>query len=443
MSTSDTPHHPKRVLSSGFTIAVTIGGIIGLGILRTPGEVAAVVPNPWMFVSLWVLGGLFILLSTVTAAELMGMTPRSGGTYVLMRRAYGPFPGFVIGWVDWLSFVADIAFKAVVVTEFAVLLIPAVGQWHTLIAIMVSSVFAALQLRSIILGANVQQIAAAAMALIVVGFTLALVLAKSAVISATASVPTSATGLGAWSLVFASIIYTYDGWDYPAYFGGEIKGGGGAVARSLIKGVVILSLLYVFLMAALAFKVPLASLAGKELALASALEMVISPLASTIVLVTAIIILLAHQNLMYMSTPRILQALAVDGLAIRRAGEISKGGNPIFAVLLSWGFSVFLIVIGGFYFLLHLLTFFVLFITVILIAGVIILRWRQPEAPRPYRAWGHPWSTYICLIGCIFLTLFEVVAQINTAVYAVIFVALSWPIYRYILRSRSNNIIKL
>ena len=97
MSTSDTQHHPRRVLSSGFTLAVIIGGIIGLGILRTPGEVAALVPDPLTFVSLWVLGGLFILLSTGVVAELVGMTSRSGGTYALVRRAYGPFPGFVIG----------------------------------------------------------------------------------------------------------------------------------------------------------------------------------------------------------------------------------------------------------------------------------------------------------------------------------------------------------
>ena len=278
-------------------MAVVIGGTIGLGILRTPGEVATVVTNPWVFVSLWVLGGLTSLLCAVVYAELVAMTPRSGGTYALVRRAYGPFPGFVIGWVDWLSFVGDIALKAVVVVEFAAMLFPATRLWQTPLAIMVSTVFAALQLRGIALGAKIQQVAAGALALIVVGFTLALVFAESAVGNAT-SVPATVTGLGAWSLVFASIIYTYDGWDYPAYFGGEIKGGGGAVARSIIKGVVIISVLYVFLVAALAWKVPLASLAGKELALASALEMVISPLASTVVVVAAIIILLAHQNLM-------------------------------------------------------------------------------------------------------------------------------------------------
>lgn len=212
-----------------------------------------------MFVSLWVLSGLFMLMSAAVVAELVGMTPRSGGTYALVRRAYGPFPGFVIGWVDWLTFVADIAFKAVVVTEFAALLIPATGPWKTPLAIMVSSVFAALQLRGIALGAKIQQISAASIALIVIGFTLALVFAESAVSSHATSVPYAANGFGAWSLVIASIIYTYDGWYYAAYFSGEIKGGAGAVARSCIKGTVIVILLYVFLVTALAWKVPLTS----------------------------------------------------------------------------------------------------------------------------------------------------------------------------------------
>ena len=435
MSTSNTRHHPRRMLSAGFTLAVTIGGIIGLGILRTPGEVAEVVPDPLMFVALWVLGGLFILLSTVVAAELVGMTPRSGGIYSLVRRAYGPFPGFVIGWVDWLSFVADIAFKAVVVTEFATLLIPAIGQWQTPLAIIVSTLFTTLQLRSIGLGARIQEIAAVIVALIIIGFTLTLVFAGSAEGSNATPGPPTADGFSAWSLVIAAIIYTYDGWIFATYFTGEIKGGSGAVARSCIKGVVIVIVLYVFLAAALAWNVPLTCLAGNQLALAKALEMIVSPFASIVVLVVAIIMLLAHQNLLYMSTPRILHALAEDGLAVRRAGKISKGGNPIFAVLLSWGLSVGLIMIGGFKFLLHLSVFFYLFLYVLLIAGVIILRFRQPDADRPYRAWGHPWTTYICLLGWLFLALFQTVAEIDTAVYAAIMIVISWPVYWIIVRS--------
>jgi APA family basic amino acid/polyamine antiporter len=434
MSNSDSGPQPKRVLSSSFTLAVTIGGIVGLGILRTPGEVAALAPNPILFVSLWLLGGLFMLLSTVVSAELMGMTPRSGGSYSLVRRAYGPFPGFVIGWVDWLSFVADIALKAVVVTEFATLLFPELGQWQMPLAILVSTVFAALQLRSIAMSARIQQFAAAAMALIIVGFTLALVFATKEVSSGAAVAPHTRGGLGGWSIVIAALIYTYDGWLYAAYFSGEIKGGGRALIRSAIKGVIVVIILYVFLAAALAWKVPLESLAGNELALARALEIVVSPLASTIVLVAAVVMTLAHQNVLYMSTPRIIQAMAVDGLAVKRAGEISKGGNPVFAVLISWGLSVGLIIIGGFEFLLHLSVFFHLFVYVLLIAGVIILRKRQPDADRPYRAWGHPWSTLICLLGWISFALFQTIIEIETAIYAGIMLAISWPVYRLITK---------
>jgi len=286
------------------------------------------------------------------------------------------------------------------------------------------------------MSAKIQQFAAASMALIVVGFTLALVFAGSAMSSGAALAHPASRGLGGWSIVIAALIYTYDGWLYAAYFTGEIKGEGKALIRAAIKGVIIVILLYVFLAAALAWKVPLEKLAGNELALARALEMVVSPLASTIVLVAAIIMTLAHQNVLYMSTPRILQAMAVDGLAVKRAGEISRGGNPVFAVIISWGLSVGLILIGGFEFLLHLSVFFHLFVYVLVIAGVIILRKLQPNEDRPYRAWGHPWSTMICLLGWIFFTLFQTVAEIETAIYAAIMVAVSWPVYRFIIRKK-------
>jgi len=301
---------------------------------------------------------------------------------------------------------------------------------------VVSSVFAALQLRGIALGAKIQHFAAAAIALIVVGFTLALVLAGSETGSDAALIPHTAKGLGKWSLVIASLIYAYDGWLYAAYFSGEIKGGGKAVVRASIKGVIVVILLYVFLVTALAWKVPLKSLAGNELALASALEMVVSPLAATVVLVVAILMTLAHQNVLYMTTPRILQAMAVDGLAVRRAGEISKGGNPVIAVLISWGLSVGLIIIGGFEFLLHLSVFFHLFVYVLLIAGVIILRVRQPDADRPYRVWAHPWSTLLCLLGWIGLSLFQAISEIETAIYAAIMALVSWPVYRLIINKK-------
>ena len=181
----------NRNISSTFPLAVTISGVIGLGILRNPGEIASVIPEATLYIGLWLVAGLFVLLSTSVVAELVGMTPRSGGTYTLVRNAYGPYPGFVIGWVDWLSFVGDMALKAVVAMEFIALLFPAATPWNTPLAIMLTTVFAALQLRGIALGSRIQQIASVCMAIIILGFSFTLLFAGPAVIISSSGMMTA------------------------------------------------------------------------------------------------------------------------------------------------------------------------------------------------------------------------------------------------------------
>ncbi len=422
-----------RALPSRFVIAVTVGGVIGLGILRGPGEIAEVVPEPSLYLALWFVGGLFVLLSTAVGAELLGMTPRSGGAYTLIRRAYGPYAGFVIGWVDWLTFAADLALKAVVIMEFVAILFPETAAWRTPLAIIVTTVFAAIQLRGISLGALIQQFATAAIGLVIIGLSLVLLFVDAPLTSATNTMPAN-NRLSDWSLVIAMIIFTYDGWLYAAYFSGEIKGGAGAVARSCIKGMIVVTALYMLLNVALVKSTGLAALAGSDLALAHALELATSPAAGSVVVIAAILILLTHQNLEYMSGPRILHALAVDGFAMQRAQKVGKGGNPVFAILVTWLLSVGLILIGGFEFLLLLSVFFFVPLYLALIVGVLILRKREPAAERPYRAWGHPYSTIACLIGWTIVTLFQSYAERETALYAVAMVAVSWPVYRYLAR---------
>jgi APA family basic amino acid/polyamine antiporter len=422
-----------RALPSRFVIAVTVGGVIGLGILRGPGEIAAVVPDPFLYLALWLLAGLFVLLSTAVCAELVGMTPRSGGFYSLIRRAYGPYAGFVIGWADWLTYPADLALKAVVILEFVAILFPESAAWDTPLAIIVTTVFAAIQLRGIGLGAFIQEFATAAIGLVIVALSLVLFFAEA--LSTGGTIPVRAdNSLRDWSLVIATIIFTYDGWLYASYFSGEIKGGAGAVARSCMKGVVVVIVLYMLLNLSLVKSVGLAALAGSDLALARALEIAIHPAAGTVIVAAAILILLSHQNLEYMAGPRILQALAADGFAARRAQKIGKGGNPGFAILMTWSVSVGLILLGGFEFLLLFSVFLFVPLYLALIFGVLILRRREPDSERPYRAWGHPFSTVFCLVAWTIITLFQAYVERETALYAVAMVAVSWPVYRYLTR---------
>jgi APA family basic amino acid/polyamine antiporter len=424
---------PKRALPSRFVIAVTVGGVVGLGILRGPGEIAAVVTEPGLYLTLWFLGGLFILLSTAVVAELLGMTPRSGGAYPLIRHAYGPYPGFVIGWADWLSFAADLALKAVVVMEFVAILLPQTEAWSRPLAVLVTTAFAAIQLRGIGLGALIQEFATSFIGLVIVLLSLVLFFVGVPQGAAAESMPADNT-LSDWSLVIATIIFTYDGWLYAAYFSGELKGGAGAAARACIKGMVIVIALYMLMNAALVKSAGLAALAGSDLALARALELATLPAAGNIIVIAAILILLSHQNLAYMGGPRILQALAEDGFATQRATEVGKGGNPVFAVNLTWALSVGLIWIGGFEFLLLLSVFFYVPIYLAMIIGVLILRKREPDGDRPYVAWAHPYSTIVCLIGWTVITLFQAYVERETALYAVALIAISWPVYWYLTR---------
>src|SRR5260370_22396372 len=138
-----------RVLGVGFGLAVTIGGTIGMGILRTPGEVASQLPTPTLFIGVWILGGVYALLGALSVAELRSMIPRSGGWYVFIHRAMGNYPGFVVGWSDWLSTCGTLAVIAMVVGEYTAVLILRWAGRDKSIALIVVLFFAALHWRGI------------------------------------------------------------------------------------------------------------------------------------------------------------------------------------------------------------------------------------------------------------------------------------------------------
>ena len=101
---SETSSHLRRVLGVGFGLAVSIGGTIGVGILRTPGLVAEQLHVPSAILLLWVAGGIYTLIGASCLTELNLMLPQAGGFYVYVRRAFGNTAGFAVGWTDWLMY---------------------------------------------------------------------------------------------------------------------------------------------------------------------------------------------------------------------------------------------------------------------------------------------------------------------------------------------------
>ena len=91
-----------QVLGVWFGVSAAIGNSIASGIVRTPGDIAQVLPKAWLFLGVWVVGGLYALFGASSLAELGAAIPRSGGQYNFSRRAIGDYAGFIVGWSDWL-----------------------------------------------------------------------------------------------------------------------------------------------------------------------------------------------------------------------------------------------------------------------------------------------------------------------------------------------------
>jgi amino acid transporter len=119
--------HLLRMVGVGFGIAVSIGGTVGSGILRTPGEVAAQLRSPWLILAVWVFGGVYAFCATLCVTELGTMLPREGGWYVYSREAFGEYAGFLVGCCDWMMQTVAVAYLAVAFNEFAAGLLPVLG----------------------------------------------------------------------------------------------------------------------------------------------------------------------------------------------------------------------------------------------------------------------------------------------------------------------------
>ena len=435
-----TDNRLQRLLGKGFSIAACVGLVIGLGILRTPGEIAKTVSDPGAYMALWIGCGIFVLISLLVVAELIAMTPRSGGIYALVAHAYGPYPGFLIGWTDWVAACAAMALKVVVMLEYVVLLEPRLESYQTAVAVIISTCFAMLQLRGVRVGAGIQQFASTVMGLIMIGLAMALYFAffsnGGMVAAPEVQGAVGAADIAAYGIVIAAVVFTYDGWYAASYFSEEVKSGGRGVAIGSIQAALIVFALYVLLNLALVLSVPLGALIGHDLALAGALDLAFGSGAGTVVIFAAIFILLSHQNLQYMVASRVIYSLSQDGLGTKRATTVNEKGTPAGATILTWSVTVFLIIVGQFELLLSLVTIFFMAMYVGLVIGVFKLRRQEPDAERPFRAWGFPATGVICAVGWTAVALFVSVTNPKSAVYGAILTAISVPVYLFLKRHR-------
>jgi len=442
-----------KVLGVWFGISAAIGNTIAAGIVRAPGDIAQWLPNPLLFLGVWVIGGLYAFVGASSLAELGAAIPRSGGQYNFSRRALGEYAGFIVGWSDWLSTCGTAAAVAIVIGEYSGELVPVLRDHVKIIAVLIILGFFLLQWRGIKWGSGTQLVTAAVKTVAFIVVVLACFLlgggARAAASTSAPPAPSLPTG---WPLALSTllalqaVIYTIDGWTGIIYFGEEVRYPGRDVPRAIFGSVATIMGIYLLLNAAVLYVLPMNEIAGNNFALGTATSRVFGIYGDPIIRSVMLISLLSCLNANQLFCSRTLYAMSCDALFFRAAARVNPGDTPVLSLLLSTIAGV-LFVLGSFEVVIAMLSFFFVANYTLSYASLFVLRKKEPQMERPYRAWGYPWTTAIALVASALFLIASIVPDLkivlqtgrlwppSPATLALLILLLSYPVFRILQRA--------
>ncbi|MEW5918802.1 MAG: amino acid permease, partial [Gemmatimonadota bacterium] len=390
--------------------------------------------------SIWVIGGVLSLLGALTYGELGAMDGGSGGLYSYLRDAFGPFPAFLYGWTLLLvlatgSIATLAAAAAQYFGEFVTL--GAVGKKAFSVAmILILGVVNVLSTRKSATLQNVATGIKVTAILVMSGLLIALGDGGPAAAAASGTAtPSLMAGVG---VAMISVLWAYEGWQYTTFAAGEALDPQRSFPRALILGTLILIALYVLANIAYVAALGGARVAASERVAAEAVTTVVGPTAGRLV-ATAIMISMFSAALSIMITaPRVYYTMARDGLFFSKLSEVHpRYGTPAFAIVVTTGWAMLLAATGTFQ---QLLT-YVVFIGWIFYAlgamAVIALRRKRPEAARPFRVPGYPWTPIFFTLAAAAIVGNTIVTTPRDVVLGLLIVALGAPAYLVWRRRRS------
>jgi len=427
-----------RVLGLAFGLAVLVGNTIGMGILRTPGEVAAQLPSVPLFMAVWIAGAVYALLGALTVAELAAMRPRSGGLYPLVHDALGEYPGFIVGWTDWLATCGSMAAIAMVLGQYAGPLIPGASGREVGTASAVVVAFAVLQWRGIRIGDAAQQLTSLVKSLALIGLAaVALVMRIDSTPSAPVTIfalPAAFTFVAAVIVALQSAIYTYDGWTGPIYFGEELRDPARDIPRTMIGGVLLVLVIYLSLNAAFLRVVPIHDMAGDPFVAATAAARLFGPTGDTVIRTVMLLSLIAAVNALQLMASRVPFAMSRDQLLPAILQRVNRGGTPVPALVASTLVTLACISTNTFNTILAMLAFLFVANYGLVFTALFVSRHRAPDAARPFRVPGYPFVPGVALAGSLAFMVAAVLSDRTNSMLAVALLGISWPVYRLIRR---------
>lgn len=396
---------PKKELSLFDSTCIIVGIIIGVGIYQMAPAVARGVHYWWGVPAIWAAGGLISLFGALGYAELASAYPEEGGDYVYLNRAYGRWAGYLFGWIQ-LSIVrpGDIAVMAfafamyarTIYDPFAGFSIPYSQQIYAAAVVAILTVINILGVKE---GKWIQNILTVIKVLGLLSIVGVAVVARPHLRASETFEPLPI------SLAFIFVLFTFGGWNEMAYVAAEVKNPRRNIARALVLGTVAVTVLYLLVNGAFLSALGYRGLATSEAVAADCVSVVFPEIGSRLISALVCISALGAVNGLIFTGARISYALGSEHRAFGILGRWHGcTGTPIWALLVQGVLSLAIIVIFGSFVdtILYTATAVYLFYLATNVS-VIVLRYKDSQAERPYRVTGYPFTTLAFCAVCAFL----------------------------------------
>ncbi len=414
----------ERRLGPYDAAAIIVSNVIGGGILFTPPQVAAMVPDPWWFLATWLAGGALAFAGAMAYAELAALRPRAGGEYVYLQAAFGRLAAFLTGWTSFVAgFAGAIAASAVVLAFYLgrfipwasndaayfvvpLPLVPLTVSPQTITAVAAIWLMSIVHLRGVGPGRVVSNVlaalkVAALLLFIVLGFALGTGTPANLGQSGGPALPTT------WLFALIPVMFTYSGWNAAGYVAEEIRDPGRNVPKALAIGTLAVIGIYFFLNLLYLYVFPVGELAGVQGSVLDVIaERLLGTAAGDIMGVVSIISLLASISAMTFAGPRVYYAMARDGLFFAPAAAVHPTyKTPATSIVAQALWSTALVLSGSATALTTYTGFAVVLFAGLAVAAVFVLRASEPDAPRPFKALGYPLAPGIFAVTSLAIVL--------------------------------------
>jgi APA family basic amino acid/polyamine antiporter len=446
-----------RGLSLLDSVLLLVSGIIGSSIFLTAKDIAGPLPQPMLFLLVWVIGGVISLFGCVAFAELGSMFPESGGQYVYLREAYGDLVAFLYGWM--LFAVANggsIAALSVASAAYTGQVLPIVSQEHIvlqlagititrahLFALLLIAILTYVNVVGLRWGTLLQNLStwtkfAAMAAFVVLGFAIG----KGDWSHFSSHGAGLTAGLHPTQLVSAmgialiAVFWAYDGWVYITWVAGEVKEPRRNVPLAMVLGILLVGAIYMAMNMTYLYALPLTEIARHETIAHAAAAALFSPHAAVWLSLMIAVSCFSAAATCTLAGARVYLAMAQDGVFFKRMAVIHpKWRTPAFS-LIGQGAWAALLTLSGRYDQLYTYVIYGMVLSYTLtVIGMFLLRWKRPELPRPYRCTGYPWLPAIYVLVGTAWTLNTIITRPTEAFWGTAIVLVGVPGYLYWKRS--------